>query len=100
MSYQKERVRVALRATGEIEGFNGGDYHRFYLPTAISGDSQYPFDSGQGVRLQLVETVCGRQVLAITPETLEVDVDGSNVELQRSTAEKQLDLELQEATND
>lgn len=97
-------VPLALRATAEIEGFNGGDYQRFYLPTALSGDSQYPFDSGQGVRLQLVETTCDRQVLVVSRDTLEVDLEETDLELKRSTAETQLNLELQEqpeeATND
>lgn len=88
---------MALRATKEIEAVNGGDYQRIYIPAKISIDSQYPFAGGQRVRLQLVETTCERYALVVTSDALEVDLDETVLDLQRSTAEVQADLELGEA---
>jgi len=82
-----------LKTTGEIEGVSGGRYQRCYLPTALTSDSQYPFSPGQKVRYQLVETNCGYWPLVVVPETLEVDQEVTDLEMRRSAAEVQTDLE-------
>lgn len=82
-----------LTATGEIEGVGGGDYQRAYLPKGVTSDSQYPFQVGQKVRYQVVETTCGRRALVMVPEALEVDESSTDLEMQRSTAEVQTGLD-------
>lgn len=83
---------MSRRATSEVEGVNGGDYQRLYVPTRLSSDSQYPYDPGDGVRLQTVTTVCDREVLVVVPDALEIKDDATDLELQRSSTEEQLDL--------
>lgn len=83
---------MALQATGEIEGVGGGDYQRLYIPARVSTDSQFPFEAGDGVRLEVVKTTCDREVLVVTSDTLEVDQDLTELEIRRSTREVQTEL--------
>ena len=78
--------------TGEIEGVGNTEYQRLYIPNQLRTDSTYPFKAGDAVRLQLVETTCGREVLVVVSDALEVDVEKTEVEIQRSTKEVQTDL--------
>ena len=78
--------------TGEIEGVGATEYQRLYIPNQLRTDSTYPFTAGDPVRLQLVETTCEREVLVVVPETLEVDVEETEIEIKRSTREIQTDL--------
>jgi len=84
---------MTLTAITEIEGVNGGDYQRIYVPARVSGDSQNPFEPGDDVRLELVETTCNRQVLVVTSDVLEVDPEETELDLRRSTREVQAGLE-------
>lgn len=82
-----------LRKTAEIEGVGSSDeYQRLYFPSKLTDDSQYPFDAGDGVRIENVTTSCDRRAIVILPETLEVNREESNISVQRSSTERQLDL--------
>lgn len=83
---------MALRATGDIEGVGGGDYQRIYIPAKVSEDSQYPFEPGESIRLQVAKTTCDREVLVVTSDVLEVDEELTEIELARSSAEVQTEL--------
>lgn len=84
---------MSRRATGQIEGFGSGNNQRMYLPARISSDSTHPFEPGDAVRYQLVETACERDVLVVTSDALEVDLEATSLELRRSTTEVQTDLQ-------
>lgn len=84
-----------MRATTQVEAV-AGEYQRLYIPSDLSRDSQYPFTPGDNVRLQVLETENNRPVVAIVPYQLEVCLE-SSIELQESSTETQLDLELEEA---
>lgn len=82
-----------LRKTAEIEGVGSSDeYQRLYFPSKLTDDSQYPFDAGDGVRIENVTTSCDRRAIVILPETLEVNRDETDIEVRRSSTERQLDL--------
>jgi hypothetical protein len=93
-------AEMALRATGEIEGVGGGDYQRMYVPSRLSSDSQYPYEPGEGVRYQVVSTTCDREVLVVLPDTLEIDLEDTELDVRRSTTEVQTSLDEQEVTHD
>lgn len=84
---------MARRVTGKIHQVNGYDSQRLYLKKDLTKDSAYPFRAGEPVRAQLVQAEGDKEVLLIVPETLEVDVDETILELQRSTQEVQVELE-------
>ena len=85
---------MAADATATLEDVNGnGDYHRLYVKKALAGDSAWPFRAGQNVRLQIVETTCERQAVVVTPATLEVDDELTDLEIERTTKEIQQTLE-------
>jgi len=90
---------MTRRATNSIESVGEGPYQRVYIPASLSDDSTYPFEPDDEVRLQLVETTCDREVLAISPERLEVDVEATAIEISEAPTE-QLDLDLQGAGAD
>lgn len=84
---------MVRRKTGEIEGVGETEYQRLYIPSALRVDSAYPFEAGDGVRLQLVETTCGREVLVVTSDTLEVETETTAIGLTRSSTELQTGLD-------
>lgn len=83
---------MARSATNELERV-GGDYCRLYLPARLARDSAFPFRPGDGVRVEIVETTCEREVLVITPDALEVDVDATALAVGRSSREVQTALD-------
>lgn len=84
---------MARSVTTEVRSVNGGGYQRIYLSTRLTDDSVYPFAIGDPIRAQLVTTTGDKEVLVVLPETLEVDIDATELELRRSTQEVQVDLE-------
>ncbi|WP_255149785.1 hypothetical protein [Halorarius halobius] len=80
-------------ATGEVEGVGGGDYQRIYVPSRVGNDSTFPFNPGDGYRIQVVTTRCNRDVVVLTSDALELDLEESDVVLQRSSKEVQTSLE-------
>jgi hypothetical protein len=85
---------MAADATATLEDVNGnGDYHRLYVKKTLADDSGWPFRTGQDVRLQLVETTCGRQAVVVTSAALEVDEDITDLGMERTTKEIQQTLE-------
>jgi hypothetical protein len=85
---------MADDATATLEDVNGnGDYQRLYVKKTLADDSAWPFRTGQDVRLQLVETTCGRQAVVVTPATLEVDGELTELEIERTAKEIQQTLE-------
>ena len=83
---------MAREANTEVEGVNGGDYQRLYLPTRLTSDSQYPYEAGDGVRVELVSTDCGRVVPVVVPASLEVNLEASVLSLTRPRDGRQSDL--------
>ena len=85
---------MVRKKTSEIEGVGpDGEYQRIYIPAKLSSDSSYPFETGDGVRLQVVETTCNREVLVLTRDTLEVDLAETDLEIQTASDVVQTDLE-------
>lgn len=84
---------MARSATNEIEGVGGDDYCRVYVPTRLSQDSTFPFSPGDGIRLEIVTTVNDREVLVVTSDALEVDLETSDLVLRRSSREVQMSMQ-------
>lgn len=82
---------MSLSVVSEIEGIGGGDYQRIYVPTRLSSDSQNPFDAGDRVRLQLVSTSCGRNVLVLTSDLLEIDAESTVLLTETETKQTRLE---------
>lgn len=88
---------MTLSSTNSIEGVNGGGYHRLYIPSELSADSQYPLRTGQDVRLELVETECERQALVVLPAPLEVDQEATELTVQEGET---VQASLEEVANE
>lgn len=82
---------MSLSVVSEIEGIGGGDYQRIYVPTRLSSDSQNPFDAGDRVRLQLVPTSCGRNVIVLTNDLLEIDAESTVLLTETETKQTRLE---------
>lgn len=80
-------------ACGQIEGVgDGSQYQRLYIPSRVSSDSTFPFRPGDDFRLEIVTTECDREILVVTSDALEVDLEETAVELSRSSREVQTEL--------
>lgn len=87
---------MSLTATAEVEAV-GDQYQRIYIPARLSSDSQYPFEAGDGVRLQVAKTTCDREVLVVTSDLLEVDGEAGEIEV---NVAEQRQVSLTEAGDD
>lgn len=90
---------MTLSGTNSIEGVNGGPHQRLYIPSLVSGDSQYPFRIGQDVRFEVIETTRDRQALVVLPDGREVDRAATEL-VTASANSSQTSLEEASTTHD
>lgn len=80
-------------ARSKVQPVTGdGNYCRIYVPSAISLDSRFPFRPNHPVRLEIVETACGRDALVVVDEQLELDPD-TEIVLAETTKDIQVSLD-------
>lgn len=92
---------MPVRETTKIEAVTGGPNQRIYVPSDMRVQHDYPFRAREPIALQVVETVCGREVVVLTKETVQVDEDKTTLQLERSGSDIQADLEeIAEGAND
>lgn len=83
---------MPIREVTTIEAVSGGPNQRTYIPSDLRVQHDYPFRAKQPIGLQVVETACGRQVVVMTPETIAVDEDATELVLERANSDRQTEL--------
>lgn len=83
---------MPVRETTTIEAVAGGPNQRVYIPQEFRVQHVYPFRAKEPIALQVIETACGREVVVLTKETVQVDEEESTLSLERSGSDIQSDL--------